>query len=121
METAGRFAGKPGCHSIFVGCMPSTRQGVCHVQWSSQILCFRFISYLEGKQSCASCPTFAFYVCLLFSSQTCLKPFASSASLLLEGGSPLPKFVFTSSLAVFGETYAEAGIPVGSGGMFSCT
>lgn len=28
------------------------------------------------------------------------------------GGSPLPKFVFTS-LAVFGETYVEAGIPVG--------
>eukprot|EP00435_Cladocopium_sp_Y103_P037429 s641_g9.t2 len=29
------------------------------------------------------------------------------------GGSLLPKFVFTSSLAVFGETYVEAGIPVG--------
>ena len=31
---------------------------------------------------------------------------------LLEG-TPVPKFVFTSSLAVFGETYVEAGTPVG--------
>lgn len=28
-------------------------------------------------------------------------------------GTPVPKFVFTSSLAVFGETYVEAGTPVG--------
>ena len=87
--------------------------------------CVSDISYLEGKQSCACWPKRpTFYVCLLlFSSQICLKAFASSssASLLLEGGSPLPKFVFTSSLAVFGETYVEAGIPVGSGGMSLCT
>lgn len=134
METAGRFASKPGCHSTFVRCMPSTRQGrkAFVVHGGCPGFCVSDLSYLEGRQSCACWPTFdeynaskrpTFYVCLLlFSSQICLKPFASSssASLLLEGASPLPKFVFTSSLAVFGETYVEAGIPVGSGGMSLC-
>ena len=133
METAGRFASKPGCHSTFVRCMPNTRQGVCRARWLSRILCFRYIlswgqavlrmlAYFWYEYNASKRPTF--YVCLLlFSSQICLKAFASSssASLLLEGGSPLPKFVFTSSLAVFGETYVEAGIPVGSGGMSLCT
>ena len=45
--------------------------------------------------------------------------FFSSPKILLEThvplleGTPVPKFVFTSSLAVFGETYVEAGTPVG--------
>ncbi|CAK9005503.1 unnamed protein product [Durusdinium trenchii] len=30
-----------------------------------------------------------------------------------QGASPAPKFIFTSSLAVFGETYVEPGTPVG--------
>lgn len=45
--------------------------------------------------------------------------FFSSPKILVEThvplleGTPVPKFVFTSSLAVFGETYVEAGTPVG--------
>ena len=60
METAGRFASKPGCHSTFVRCMPSTRQGrkAFVVHGGCPGFCVSDLSYLEGKQSCACWPTF---------------------------------------------------------------
>ena len=44
------------------------------------------------------------------------KPLWTSKTTKPGASSPVPKFVFTSSLAVFGETYVAPGVPVGAKG-----
>lgn len=74
METAGRFASKPGCHSTFVRCMPNTRQGVCRAVWLSRILCFRYI--LSWGQAVLRMLAYFWWVqCLQAVHLLCLSPF----------------------------------------------
>ena len=98
-----RFASEPRRHSTSLGCLSGKRH---FMPWRSDtpsvddVQCSRLLV--------GSCCFFL----LPRSDDWIWNTFVETNVPLVEG-TPVPKFVFTSSLAVFGETYVEAGTPVG--------
>ncbi len=98
-----RFASEPRRHSTSLGCLSGKRH---FMPWRSDTLsvdCVQCSRLLVGFCCCFLLPRSDDWIWNTF----------VQTNLPLVEGTPVPKFVFTSSLAVFGETYVEAGTPVG--------